>query len=94
MKKGRREIEGISLSFLDVISCGFGAIILLLVLTKVFEPIVIEESIDNLGGYLATLEQDLFDLRGESRDINRRMLRREDQQVKELDRLNLLNAQL
>ena len=76
MKKGRREIEGISLSFLDVISCGFGAIILLLVLTKVFEPIVIEESIDNLGGYLATLEQDLFDLRGESRDINRRMLRR------------------
>ena len=59
MKKGRREIEGIAYLFLDVISCGFGAIILLLVLTKVFEPIVIEESIDNLGGYLATLEQDL-----------------------------------
>ena len=75
MKTERREIEGISLSFLDVISCGFGAISLMLVLTKVFEPIVIEESIENLEGYLATLEQDLYDLRGEARDINRRMLR-------------------
>ena len=36
MKTRRREIEGVSLSFLDVISCGFGAIILLLVLVKVF----------------------------------------------------------
>ena len=40
MSRKRRDTEGISLSFLDVISCGFGALILLLVLTKVFEPIV------------------------------------------------------
>lgn len=94
MKTRRREIEGISLSFLDVISCGFGAIILLLVLTKVFEPIVIEESIDNLEGYLAALQEDLFAIRGETRDINRRMLRREDQQQEQLERLSLLNTQL
>lgn len=55
--RNRREIEGISLSFLDVISCGFGAIILLLVLTKVFEPVVIEDTISNLEGYLAALQE-------------------------------------
>ena len=69
--RNRREIEGISLSFLDVISCGFGAIILLLVLTKVFEPVVIEDTVSNLEGYLATLQEELFDLRGEAKDINR-----------------------
>jgi hypothetical protein len=34
MKIKRRETEVFSLSFLDVICCGFGAIILLLVLTE------------------------------------------------------------
>jgi hypothetical protein len=29
MKRKLREVEGMSLSFLDVISCGFGALILL-----------------------------------------------------------------
>jgi hypothetical protein len=92
--KNRREIEGISLSFLDVISCGFGAIILLLVLTKVFEPVVIEDTISNLEGYLAALQEELFDLRGEAKDINRKMIRKEDQQSEEIVRLLKLNAEL
>ena len=92
--KSRREIEGISLSFLDVISCGFGAIILLLVLTKVFEPVVIEDTISNLEGYLAALQEELFDLRGEAKDINRKMIRKEDQQSEEIIRLLKLNAEL
>lgn len=90
----RREIEGISLSFLDVISCGFGAIILLLVLTKVFEPVVIEDTVSNLEGYLAALQEELFDLRGEAKDINRKMIRKEDQQSEEIVRLLKLNAEL
>ena len=92
--RNRREIEGISLSFLDVISCGFGAIILLLVLTKVFEPVVIEDTISNLEGYLAALQEELFDLRGEAKDINRKMIRKEDQQSEEIARLLRLNAEL
>ena len=92
--RNRREIEGISLSFLDVISCGFGAIILLLVLTKVFEPVVIEDTISNLEGYLAALQEELFDLRGEAKDINRKMIRKEDQQSEEIVRLLKLNAEL
>jgi hypothetical protein len=41
---GRRDVEVFSLSFLDAICCGFGAVILLLVLTEVGEPVVIENS--------------------------------------------------
>ena len=94
MKITQREIEGLSLSFLDVISCGFGAIILLLVLTRVFEPVIIEDTITNLEGYLADLQQDLHDLTGEARDLNRKMIRREDQQVERVERLAQLNAEL
>ncbi len=94
MKTRRREIEGISLSFLDVISCGFGALILLLVLTRVFEPVIFEDTIENLHGYLADLQRDLFDLRGETKDIRRDMLRKEDKQVEKQERLSRLNAEL
>ncbi|MBO6566074.1 MAG: hypothetical protein JJ956_15085, partial [Pseudomonadales bacterium] len=70
------------------------AIILLLVLTKVFEPVVIEDSITNLEGYLADLQQDLFDLRGEARDLNRKMIRKEDMQQEQIVRLAELRAEL
>ena len=41
MSRRRRPIEVFNLSFLDVVSCGFGAIILLLIIAKVAEPTVI-----------------------------------------------------
>ncbi len=94
MKPRRRETEGVSLAFLDVISCGFGALILLLVLTKVFEPIVLEDTIENLEGYLAALQEDLFNIRGDTRTMNREMVRREDKQTEELERLAQLRADL
>ena len=94
MKTKRRDIEGVSLSFLDVISCGFGALILLLVLTKVFEPVVLEDTIENLQGYLAALQEDLFSIRGETRDLNREMIRKEDLQVEEIQRLTELQTDL
>ena len=37
----RRPIEEFSMSFLDVISCGFGAVILLLMITKTVEPVLL-----------------------------------------------------
>jgi hypothetical protein len=43
-KRSHRDLQVFSLSFLDVICCGFGAIILLLVLTKFGEPLAIEEA--------------------------------------------------
>jgi len=43
----RRDVEVFSLSFLDAICCGFGAVILLLVLTEVGEPVVFENRARN-----------------------------------------------
>ncbi len=67
----RRNIEAFSLSFLDCICCGFGAIILLLVLSKIYEPVIIEKTQDDLEALIALLQQELFDIRGESTVINR-----------------------
>ena len=49
MKK-RRAIEEIGISFLDVICCGFGAIILLLMITKIVAPSVLEATTIDLEG--------------------------------------------
>jgi len=71
MTKRRRNIEAFSLSFLDCICCGFGAIILLLVLSKIYEPVIIEKTQDDLESLIALLQQELFDIRGETTAINR-----------------------
>jgi hypothetical protein len=72
--KRRREFETQSLSFLDAISCGFGAIILLLVLTKIFEPINLEESRQHLEGMVARYQQELNDIIGETEVVQRERL--------------------
>ena len=69
--KRRRNIEAFSLSFLDCICCGFGAIILLLVLSKIYEPVIIEKTQDDLRSLIALLQQELFDIRGETAVLNR-----------------------
>lgn len=65
-RRARRGIEIFSLSFLDVISCGFGAIILLLVIVKEAEPRVIEQLGVDLTGLVQQLEAELHRLRGET----------------------------
>ena len=69
----RRNVEAFSLSFLDCICCGFGAIILLLVLSKIYEPVIIEKTQDDLEALIALLQQELFDIRGETAVINREL---------------------
>ncbi len=69
----RRNVEAFSLSFLDCICCGFGAIILLLVLSKIYEPVVIEEAEENLEQLIALLQEELFNLRGESTILDRQL---------------------
>ena len=73
MRKKRRYVEAFSLSFLDCICCGFGAIILLLVLSKIYEPVIIEKTQDDLESLIALLQQELFDIRGETTVINREL---------------------
>ena len=67
----RRESAEFSMSFLDVICCGFGAVILLLMITKTVQPQIIEASTEKLEGRVAKLKEELFELRGETTILNR-----------------------
>ena len=70
-KRRKRDIEAFSLSFLDCICCGFGAIILLLVLSKIYEPVVVEEAEQDLRQLIALLQEELFQIRGTSTVLDR-----------------------
>jgi len=72
-RRRRRDTEAFSLSFLDCICCGFGAILLLLVLSKIYEPVVIEKSDRNLEQLIALLQQELFQIRGETTILDRQL---------------------
>ena len=74
MRKKRRDVETGSLSFLDVVCCGFGAVILLLVITKIFEPIRLEETHVDLQNLIVKYEEELEDILGETRIISQERL--------------------
>jgi hypothetical protein len=93
----RRDREGVitfSLSFLDAICCGFGAIVLLLVLTKIGEPRVIEAARVDLDGLIVELEEELHLIRGETEILERRMISREQQLSEERQGIARLRGDL
>jgi hypothetical protein len=67
----RRPPPEFSLSFLDVICCGFGAVILLLMITKTVQPQVIEKATIDAEAAIAKLTEQLFEIRGETTILNR-----------------------
>ena len=69
----RRGIEEFSVSFLDVICCGFGAIILLLMVTKTLEPIVLEDSNLDLSEQIAAREQAVFEIKGQIEQLRQQI---------------------
>ncbi len=81
-RRKRREASALSLSFLDCICCGFGAIVLLLVLTKVGEVRALEQSVVDLEGLVARLQEELHEIRGET-DVFDRELRAKQEQISE-----------
>ncbi len=83
MRKQRKGIDIFSLSFLDVVSCGFGAIILLLILSKFSEPRVLETLSRDLRGRVQELEQQLSEIRGESRSMKRQLVTVREELVEE-----------
>lgn len=78
-RRQRRSTEVFSLSFLDCICCGFGAIILLLVLNEFGQPIQLEQAKVDLDGQVARLEQELNEIRGESLVLERDLRTRIEQ---------------
>ncbi len=93
-KKQRRGIEEFSVSFLDVICCGFGAIILLLMITKTVEPIILEQSQVNLEGVVEDREDALFEIRGQVRELKRQVTDSRDQLDDNLLELAALEKEL
>jgi hypothetical protein len=94
MKTRRRDIEIFSLSFLDVICCGFGAIILLFVLSKFAEPVIIEELSEDLQSVIVRLEEELHEIRGETAVLNRELQGKKEQLSQEKKKLARLRGDL
>ena len=94
MKLKRRDAEIFSLSFLDCICCGFGAIILLLVLSEFGQPLVIEKSRENLDGQVLKLQAELNTIRGETDVMERELQGRVDQLTSEKRKLANLSGDL
>ena len=94
MPRKRRQPAEFSISFLDVICCGFGAVILLLVITKTVQPQLIEASAVNLEGLLADLQAQWFEIRGETRTLNRDLNARREQLSEYEERIAILRGQL
>jgi hypothetical protein len=94
MKKKRRDVETFSLSFLDCICCGFGAVILLLVLTKIYEPIRLEETHDELQRIITRMQEELYEIRGETEIVNRELESVDEQVSDEKIRLARLQGDL
>jgi hypothetical protein len=93
-QRGRRGVEVFSLSFLDAVCCGFGAIILLFVLNKMGEPIALEQAQLELQGLIARLEEELFEIRGETTQFNRVLRSREEQLSRETKNVARLRGDL
>lgn len=94
MRRQRRELQEASLSFLDVISCGFGAIVLLLLIAKVGDPAALEEAEKRLRAAVKTYQTELFDLRGESVVLNEQLQSRKEQLSELTERVARLKAKL
>ncbi len=90
----RREQEQVNMSFLDVVCCGFGAIVLLLMITKTVEPIVIETSKINMEGQVANLQEQLFTLRGDATVLNRDLDAKHEQLSVEQKRIAILKSKM
>ena len=79
MSKQRREVDIFNMSFLDVVSCGFGAIILLLVIIQISEPRVIQQLAVDLTGMVERLELEIHRIRGETTVLNRDLTEKQEQ---------------
>ena len=93
-RRRRRDVEVISLSFLDCICCGFGAIILLLTLVRMSEPKAIEQAKEELQGRIARLERELYEIRGETEILSRELVGKREQLSLDKDAVARLQGDL
>ena len=92
--KLRRTVSEMNLAFLDVICCGFGAIILLLMITKISLPLVLEDSIDDFAAQVALKQQAIKEIFGEIEVLERAKEESELSLEEALQRLTRLQEEL
>jgi hypothetical protein len=92
----KRPTESFSLSYLDVMCCGFGAIILLLMITRVSESKneALELSMTPVSGSVLDLQKQLFEIRGETNILNRELNAKHEQLSQYEDRVARLRREL
>lgn len=90
----RRTAAEFSISFLDVICCGFGAVILLLMITKTVQPQILEKSAVIAEGRVAKLTEQLFEIRGETVILNRDLDSKREQISAYKERIAILQGAL
>lgn len=92
MKK-RRNIEAFSLSFLDCICCGFGAIVLLLVLSKIYDPNNLNVQAESIE-LSQSLKEQLEEIQNESSFVDQNLREAKLNTVNLLQELEVLNKEL
>ncbi|MFT4886765.1 MAG: hypothetical protein ACJA2D_001882 [Pseudohongiellaceae bacterium] len=79
MRRKRADNDSFTVSFLDVASCGFGAMIILLIITKINDPVTLEIVDVPPEGRVMELQEALFAIRGETSVLNRELNAKHEQ---------------
>lgn len=90
----RRGIEDANISFLDIICCGFGAIVLLLVIVRPGQPVVLDESVIEDKGQVRALQERLFALRGQVTLLETDLNAKQEQLSEDQQRVAVLQGEL
>ena len=90
----RRESAEASIAFLDVISCGFGAIVLLLIIARVGDPSMMDTDDSQLINQIKDQQETLFSVRGESIRLESELKSRQQQLSDKRDAIARLQAKL
>src|SRR5690554_862646 len=90
----RRGADLFNISFLDVMCCGFGAVILLLMITKTSPPAPLEIADEPREGSVLELQRQLFAIRGETDTFNRELNARHEQISQYEERIARLRREL
>lgn len=94
MSRNKRDIQIFSLSFLDVVSCGFGAIILLLVISQFSEPRVVEQMNRDMSARVETLEREKHDIQEQNTTISQHLRSRQNELSRLQEKVNRLQKDL
>lgn len=78
-RKDRRQSESFTISFLDVASCGFGAMIILLMVANPTTPSTLEQVDTPQRPTVADLQLQLFEVRGETTELDRELNAKQEQ---------------